>query len=500
MKEFDNEIKQEQEMPKKETNKVKKAALSGIKASFSTRKFKGGAYTTVVTAVVLVIVLLINVFVSELDLKVDLSSDDMFTLTDTTKEYLSNIKDDITIYYMVQTGSEDNIVKRIMDKYNSASGRISVIHKDPVLYPAFASQYTDEEISNNSVIVVNNTNGKVKYVDYNDMFEYEMDYTTYNTITSGVDVEGQITSAIQYTTMEELPVMYMVEGHGEMQLSDTLKATLKKINVTTNKLATLKTESIPEDCSILLITAPQTDYSTEEVDMIKEYLSTGGDAIILVDYAVEGLGNFNSLLNYYGVGFVNGVVLEGNSNYHMGKYVNYLLPNIESHEITSSILTKDAPVITPVAKGIEILDSARSTIELTPLLTTSDSAYSKTDIQSDVIDKETGDIEGPFNLGILIEENYNDAETKIAVYGSAYMIDEDLTAFPSSGNMDMFLNTVNYVGGKDNSVAIPIRNLAQEYLTISASQSNFWAALVVIVIPASFLITGGYICIKRRKK
>jgi ABC-2 type transport system permease protein len=496
MKEFDNENRQE-EITEKKINKKKDW---GLKASFSTRKFKGGAYITVVTAVVLVIVLLINVFVSELDLKVDLSSDEMFTLTDTTKQYLTKVKDDITVYYMVQTGSEDKIVKRILDKYNSISGNISVVHKDPVLYPTFASQYTDEEISNNSVIVVNKTNDKVKYVDFNDMFEYEVDYSTYQTTTSGVDVEGQITSAIQYTTMEKLPVMYSVEGHGEMELSDTMKDSLKKINVAANDLSTLKTESIPKDCSILLITAPQTDYSNEEVDMIKEYLTAGGDAIILVDYAIEGLENFNSLLHYYGVGFVNGVVLEGNSNYHMGKYINYLLPNIESHEITSSILTKDVPIITPVAKGIETLDSARKTIKITPLLTTSDSAYSKTNIQSEVIDKEAGDVDGPFNLGALIEETYKDVETKIAVYGSAYMIDEDMSAFPSAGNRDMFLNTVNYIGGIDDSVAIPIRNLAQEYLTISASQSNFWAALVVIIIPASFLVTGGYICIKRRKK
>ncbi len=500
MKEFDNENKQELKIPEQEMNKLKKISLSGLKASFSTRKFKGGAYTTVITAIVLVIVLLVNVFISELDLKIDLSSQNMFTLTDTTKKYLTNVKDDITIYYMVQTGTEDKIVKRILDKYNSASDHISVVYKDPVLNPTFASQYTDEKVSNNSVIVVNKANGKVKYVNYNDMFEYEMDYSTYKTTTSGVDVEGQITSAIQYVTMEKLPVMYMVEGHGETQLSDIMKASLKKINVTTNDLSTLKESTIPKDCSVLLITAPQTDYSKEEVEMIKNYLSSGGDAIILVDYVAQGLENFNSLLNYYGVALVDGIVLEGNSNYHMGQYVNYLLPNVESHNITSSIRKKDAAVITPVAKGIKVLDSARSTIKVTPLLTTSDSAYSKINIESDVLDKEAGDIEGPFNLGVLIEENYKDTETKIAVYGSAYMIDKDMTSFPSAGNLDMFLNTVNYMGSKDDSVAVPTRSLAQEYLTISAAQSNFWAALVVIIIPAAILITGGYICIKRRKK
>ncbi|WMJ89650.1 GldG family protein [Anaerocolumna sp. MB42-C2] len=501
--EFNQEdtIQAEEENQDEIQGTVKKESITTkIKASFTSRKFKGGAYATTISAIVIIMILVVNIFVTELGLKIDVSKEGMYTLTDTTKDFVKELKDDITIYYIAQTGSEDKTFKEIVNKYDALSDKIKIEYKDPVLYPNFASDYTDEKLADNSVLVVNNVNKRAKYVANSDMYKTEIDYQTYQTNVTGIDVEGQITSALQYVTTKDLPVMYMVQGHGETAIGDTLASSFAKVNVTTNTLSTLTVKSIPDDCSILFINAPQKDYTKDEVAMIKDYLAKGGDAIILADYAAEGLDNFNSLMNYYGISFVKGIVLEKEQGYYMGQYVNNLVPSMKSHDITSSIISGKASIVAPSAIGIQVLDSKRSTTQIDPLLTTSDSAYSKIDVKSNTVEKQSGDIDGPFNLGVAITEKYNGVESKLVVLGSSLLIDESMMSYPSIGNLDLMLNSINFVADKESNLAIRTRSVTQQYLTMNAAQVNFWAIVIVVVIPVFVLAFGGYICIRRRKK
>ncbi|SHO50537.1 GldG family protein [Anaerocolumna xylanovorans] len=496
----DTEQNQNTELNLQEENNKTPGIKDKIAASFSSRKFRGGAYATAVSAVVIVIVIILNVIISQLDLKIDVTNDNKYTLTSVTKDYVKKIKDDITIYYLVQTGQENKTTQQIVEKYPGISSHIKVEYKDPLLYPNFASKYVDDKVTNDSVLVVNNTNKRVKYVDSSSMVVSQIDYQTYQSYQTGIDVEGQVTSAIQYVTTDNLPIMYTVTGHGEADLSSTITTALGKINVTQKSLNTLTTESIPEDCSVLLINVPQKDYSPDEVTLIKNYLSNGGHAIIYTDYQATSLDNFSSLLNYYGVSVVPGFVVEGSRDHYMGQYINWIVPNIESHDITSSLKSANIYIVAPYSSGLQEADSVRSTIETTPLLITSDEAYSKTDVNSSNAGKEKGDIEGPFNIGLAITEKYNEKETKLIVYGSSALIDESMVATSSLGNLDLFLNTVNYVTDKKDTLAVRTVSTEQQYLNVTAAKANLWSILIVVVLPVLVLVSGGYVVLRRRKK
>lgn len=484
-----------------EPKKNKRNITADIKASFQSRKFKGGAYATATSLIVIIIVLLANFFVTKLDLKLDISKEGLYTISSATKDYLKDVKDDITIYYLAKTGNEDKELTEIVNKYPKLSKHIKVVYKDPVLYPNFASKYTDATVTENSVLVVNDSNDRAKYVTNSDMYQQEMNYQTYQTTTTGIDVEGQVTSAIQYVTTDKLPVMYTVEGHGETAVSSTLASSIAKINVTTNTLSTLTEKAIPDDCSILFINAPQKDFSEDEITMIKNYLAKGGDAIITANYGSEGLTNFNSLLNYYGIRLVDGIVLEGKQGAYVGQYVNYLVPTLDSSDITSSLMSKNTYVVVPQAVGIQQLDDVRSTTTITPLMTTSDKSFSKVNVNSQNVEKEDGDIAGPFSLGVAITEKYDNVESKIVVYGSDGLISDDMLKYNSIGNLDLFVNSVSYISDADQqSLAIPVKSTEATYLSITAAQANFWMLLVVVIIPVLILGCGGVICFRRRKK
>lgn len=479
----------------KKKNKDKKF---NIKGSFSNKRFKNGAYSIAITIIVIALVLLFNLIIGEFDLKIDLSSNAKYTLTDETRQLVDNINDDITLYYIAQDGAEDETIKNIIDKYSSLSSNIKVVQKDPILYPKFTSQYTDENVYENSVIIVNNTNDKSKYVPYSSMLEldYSSYYTTGSSTITGIDVEGQITSAIQYVTTQNLPKLYQVKGHGESELNNTLISLLEKSNIDIETIQTLSAEKIPDDCSVLLINGPIYDFTEDETNIIKDYLVNGGNAIIFTMYTQEDMKNFNSLLEYYGIMQEDGYVIEGNSNNYMSGNPIYLMPNINSHDITDNLNT----IIVPLSKGLKISNSLRNTITITSILDTSDKSYSKVDMNSSTYKKENSDIEGGFSLGLLAEESYNGVDTKLMVYGSSLILDEQMTSISQLGNINILSNTINYMSNIQENLSIPVRSLEQKYLTLTSSQVKFWAIIVIGIIPLSILFSGIYVVVNRRRK
>lgn len=78
------------------------------------------------------------------------------------------------------------------------------------------------------MIVVSSERSRV--IDYNDVYTYSYDYSSYSRSIDGYDAEGQLTSAIQYVTMDstELPVIYQVSGHGETALSGGFTEAIEK--------------------------------------------------------------------------------------------------------------------------------------------------------------------------------------------------------------------------------------------------------------------------------
>ncbi len=499
----DNNIKENETI--EEVNVDNEVAISNkdnlIKKSFQSKKFKSGAYSTLVTIVAIIIVIMANLFADELDLKFDLSSEKIFTLSDQTKEILSNLKDDVTIYQIVTSGNEDVSCMEVINKYSTQSGKINIIQKDPVVYPTFTDKYlgTGETITENSFIV--ECGNRYKVVLYKDMFVQEINMSTYEYEVTEIDIEGRITQAIMYVTSKNLPVMYEIGGHGEVALSEKVTGLISKENVELKQLNLMTGGSIiPEEAKSLIINAPMRDYTTEEVDAIIKYLESGGKILLLTTYTNNDMTNFNSLLEYLGVKLVDGVVIEGNSSYYLPDSQAYLVPKIEVHEITTPIKSSGLGIIVPLSKGIEILDSKRETVDIISLLDTSSEAYSKVDSTSSTIEKADEDILGPFNLAVAIKETYGENEARVVILGSSMILQDELLTYSSAGNSDLFLNSVSWLNDQESSISIRTRSVKNELLSLTGADVNLWSIITILVIPVIFLITGIVVWLRRRKK
>ena len=493
-------MKLKEKMKNKNHNKFDKKKLIG---TISKKHIKNGSYTMVMSVIFIAVVIVINMIVSTIPSKyseIDISSQKLYSIGDETKKMLKDLEKDVTIYQIAQSGSEDENIANLLKKYEDESKHIKVEQKDPVVNPKFVSQYTSDDLSANSLIVVCGDRNKV--IDYNNMYETSMDYQTYSSQTTGFDGEGQITSAIGYVTSENLPVLYTVEGHGEKDMDSSVKEDIEKANMDIKSLNLLTEGSVPDDADCLFIDSPSTDFSSDEKDAIIEYLENGGKAMIFSDYTTEDMPNFDAILENYGVQRVDGVVFEGDNQHYAMQMPYYLVPTINSTDASSETASAGYYVLAPYAQGIKQLEDVRDTVKIESILTTSDQAYSKTDLNSNTIEKEDGDVEGPFDLGVSITESLDDdKETQIVYYSTSNLMDSQTNQMVSGGNEKLIMESLKWMTDTEESasVSIPSKSLEVSYLTITDYDAAFWKICTIALIPGIFLVIGFVVWIKRRK-
>ena len=539
--------------------------IKEILPRWSNKKIKNGSYSIGMTAFVIAVIIVLNLIAGELPskyTKLDMSDEQLYSLGSQTEQIAEALDKDVTLYYIAESGNEDPTLKEVLDRYADLSGHIKVVQKDPVLYPNFTSQYTDDKVSSNSIIAVCGEQSKI--IPYNNIYETSINYNTYSYETTGFDGEGQITSAIAYVTSEGLPTMYVLEGHNETQISASMQEAIEKENIKTEDLNLLTAEQVPDDADILFIYSPQSDLSSEEKDKIITYLKSGGKALITSDYTGKDMQNFEAVLQEYGVQTKQGVVVESDANHYAGNPL-YLVPNVSSgSDITESLTGRYTLLFG--AQAVEKLEDARTGLSIQNLLTTSDSAYVKEDVENmQTLTKEDGEEEGSFPLAVAIsetveasteEEEVTEAqseaesqgltenesetgtegttegttetaaetvaetdtdteteteaaagtdageskETKLVYISSGLMFDDQLNSKVSGANMELFTNALGWMCDHEVSVSIPSKSTQIEYLTLTAASARTWSIVTMILLPVLALATGGVIWFKRRRR
>lgn len=461
---------------------------------------KHGTYRASMVVFACVAAVLMNLTAGKLPsqyLKYDVSDQKLFTTGDQTAEIVKGLDEDITLYLIAQQGSEDATLQELLDRYAGLSSHIKVETKDPVLYPNFVSQYTSENLSENSVLVVGQNRSKA--VDYYDIYQYSMDYSTYSSSLSSFDGEGQITSAIAYVTAEDMPVVYTLTGHDEAELSTTVTSSIEKENIELKSLSLLTEEAVPEDAKAVIIYGSISDISEDEKNKLEAYMEQGGQIVMLLGYTDKDTPNLDSLLGDYGITLADGLVLEGDSQHHLPNHPYYLLPDIQSSAYTSDVSSRY--VLLAFAQGMTEAADISEDLTYESLLTTSAKSYSKTNLESENLDQEEGDIAGPFDLGAVVTKTIDeDTEAKLIVFSSETLLDEQVDSMVSGGNSTLFLNVMSQLVDHESTVSIEPKSMSTEYLTVPAGSAIFWGILTIILIPLLLLATGGIIWFGRRKR
>lgn len=467
-------------------------------------------FSTGMIAIVVALTVVVNLIASALPetyTQIDATSQKLYSITEDTEKYLDTLKDDVTLYVMVNKNSKDDNVDRTLQKYASASKHVKVKYVDPNVSPTFASKYTDSDVTSNSIIVVCGDRSKV--IDYNsDIYEYSYD-SSYNYSVTGYDCEGQVTAAIQYVTSESTTNVYELTGHDESTLSGDFSEVFQKRFMNVGSLSLLTVDAIPEDCQALFITAPQSDLSEDDLSKLSQYLGNGGKIYLSIDYSKwNDLTNFKKLLSDNSIETTESLLAETDRSYYYQSPF-YLLPNVENTEVSSSVAGM-TQVFVPYSVGLTYTGEDDSNV--TSFMTTSDTTIAKAAaniaaVQSqadaaNIASAQDGDTQGQYSLGIMVT-NENGGE--LCVLGSAMMCTDSANQIVSGHNATLFNGIVNALvttddENSDNAVVIAAKDYTVSNLTVSANAMLVYGILWGIFMPIVLIIIGIIVWARRRKR
>lgn len=467
-------------------------------------------FSTGMIAIVVALTVVVNLIASALPetyTQIDATSQKLYSITEDTEKYLDTLKDDVTLYVMVNKNSKDDNVDRTLQKYTSASKHVKVKYVDPNVSPTFASKYTDSDVTSNSIIVVCGDRSKV--IDYNsDIYEYSYD-SSYNYSVTGYDCEGQVTAAIQYVTSESTTNVYELTGHDESTLSGDFSEVFQKRFMNVGSLSLLTVDAIPEDCQALFITAPQSDLSEDDLSKLSQYLGNGGKIYLSIDYSKwNDLTNFKKLLSDNNIETTESLLAETDRSYYYQSPF-YLLPNVENTEVSSSVAGM-TQVFVPYSVGLTYTGEDDSNV--TSFMTTSDTTIAKAAaniaaVQSqadaaNIASVQDGDTQGQYSLGMMVT-NENGGE--LCVLGSAMMCTDSANQIVSGHNATLFNGIVNALvttddENSDNAVVIAAKDYTVSNLTVSANAMLVYGILWGIFMPIALIIIGIIVWARRRKR
>lgn len=463
------------------------------------RGIKLGAYSIFNIIAAAALAILINVgisYVPEQYVSYDVTANKIFTLTEDTVQFVTNLSQDVTIYVLVDEASKDWDLDNTLRQLKGYSDHIRIEYVDPTANPMFYYKYTDTQPTNNSLIIAGPSMSAV--VDYNDIFAYEFDYNTYNYEVVGYDGEGQIVAAITRATLASIPKFYTVSGHDELELEERFLNALYKENLEYDTLRLYTVDAVPEDAYGIILDAPINDYSADDMNKILDYLVQGGNALIILPLTDATLDNFRQVVEYYGVSWIDGLIVEQDrGHYYQSPYD--LFPNMEYNDITESIYS--GAVFSPKSRGL-IYDEESENVKYSPILVTSDDAFSKTNLMNlEDLRKSEEDIDGPFVIALQVEKLTDSGEVSQAmIVATEEMFTSLADEIVPGYNVALFGSMLASLADREDSTLIPVKYYEIGNLIFSARAVYVTAFVSVIMLPVGCLVIGLIIWLRRRKK
>lgn len=478
------------------------------------KRTKIGAYTLVMAVAVLAVIVVINLFALNAPTKytkLDATSLSLYTLSKTTEDAVRRIEEEVKIYLLCSGGEDGSgsavnnlpMLSVFLERYAELNDRISVQIVDPISNPAFTDTYEPDGLENYSIIV--ESAKRFKIVDFADLYYYYnesygkiaadqyqsfMMYMSYYgggvpELTLNFDGESMITSALDYVTTNRIPAVYMLEGHGETVLSDALLKLVENDNMITEKL-NLLSSVIPEDAECIIINAPTTDINADEKQMLSAYLDGGGKIILTTVYTSLSLPNLMSVMEYYGLSAVDGMIVEGDSAMHYNNYPYYLLPSASTSSPLTSSLASSAYMFMPFAHGVVSGGETEKNVTATPLFSTSSSAYT-IPASAQTTEKTESSVDGPFDTAILARDSDTGAQI---VWVGAPAFSDSMNQM-TGANYQYFISILGGIVQRDRILYnIPANEVSASYLIVNEAQAALWSAVLIIIIPLAFAACG----------
>lgn len=462
----------------------------------------------------------LNLYLQKADLpEIDVTASKLYTLSESSKVALKDIDQDVKIY--VYGIEEDSPVVDLIKQYCKENDKITyeMLSKETNL-----AKVQEFDLEEGYSIVVIESEGSHKIIDASAEFK-TYDYTTYKQVDT---TEQTLTNSILSLSVQNKPKVYFVQGHDEFSISTegnqelgVLSTYLKNEAFNVEPLNIMTAGKIPEDCSVLTIMSPSSDFLENEAQCVIDYINKGGNLFITKDVMTKGgeYPNFQKILDQYGINIKNGYIVETDSNYTVSNAPYIFKPQLSnSNAITADIYSDDYMLLAYAQKldfkSEEELNSLNVTYE--KLIETTDSAIFITDFTSDVSSVISTSETGKFTISALAtktintenSDESNNIESKLVIcacgeFITDYIMPELSSQYPLSylgSNKDFAINSIAYLANKENGLTIRKDMSGTSYVFTATSTQNRIVLAIIFIVPVVILVIGIVIWRIRKKR
>lgn len=443
--------------------------------------FKINAYISAVFFIGALIIF--NLISFKVFFRFDLSSKKRFTLTDKSIRFIETIKDKIEIgAFFKKTSPEYTRVKELLESYHTVNKNINYTFIDIDREPLKAKEFNNT--SYNILVIRNKSNNNQERI-----FSIN---------------EENITNALVKLTRKNKKIIYFLSGHGERDIlardNQGLYALYSEL---LNKGYLVKTlylpenKKIPEDISLLVIAGARFRLLDKEYKLIKDYISSGGRVLFLLEPPDSGF-SFKDLLGEYGFLIKDNIIFDTSSTMFGNEPTIIFINTYGKHE---AIKDFSAPTIFSGVREIGLKLMLPAKMNTFVIAKTGKYAFGECDYNRKPNFDPGKDSKGPLPIAVLnkidieVKRDEPKKDCRIVVIG-----DTDFCSnyyFNMYGNREFIMNIINWLAMEKDLLAISDnKGVIQVYLTGIQLRNLFFIS--VVIIPLITLLIGVFVFLKRK--
>lgn len=567
------------------------------KFSFNSRKFRYGGVTAALTALVIAIVIVANIAISTLasylNWFTDMTPHFLFTLSDECKDLIENGDDEfgttspIEIVDKIRAENkaynEENSLSEGDAEYKDENIKINIIfcEERDIVESNAASNYiykTADELATEFsdyielqfYDIVRNPSAVSKFLVTSTatinpadvIVEFGTEYRIY-TQSSFFDVdsstgepwayngEKKLTAGILAVTRAESPIACFTVNHNETTPDDALYNTLMDAGFKVQSIDLTSGEEIPEDCRLIVVHNPQTDFSLatagseiDEIKILEEFLDGSNSLMVFMDPQANGgkrLNVFEDFLETWGISYDRYTDVTGTYPYTIRDKTNSLGTNgfsVVGDYASDGFGAKVTEAMTSASYPRKVVFSNAMSISpakdlYKPTAYTSDDStaaeyvyyrYDSNGVVRSMYNLFTAPVgaeamangmkvgestaANPFSLmTITLEERQIQEDNYSLIDDFSYVVACGTTSFTSSeylnsdsiGNTELLLSLFRVIGREPVPVGIERKPFADYTIDIIEAKDATQYTVVLAVVPAVLTATVAAVVLIRRK-
>lgn len=319
--------------------------------------------------------------------------------------------------------------------------------------------------------------------------------------------EATVTNTIARLMRQGERWVVFLEGHGErdpyseanydLQLFAT-RLSQKGFHIETVNL--LQNTQMPDNIDILVIADPRSALLAGEINMINDYIKTGGNLLWLSEGVEENA--LEGLAEQLELEFLEGVIVDPSSQVLGLSRVDFaLVADYPRHAITTAI---DSLSLFPRAKGL-LFHGQQSDWQAEALLATQARSWNETGELKGKIspDDEAQEQVGPLTLGYSLSRSLQNLDGELHTQRVVVIGDSDFLSnqyLGNGSNLALGLNMIDWLSHDDNLIAIAPRMAVDTQLELSPNSQLMIALFFLLALPILLLVAGIRIWLVRRKR